>query len=85
MYYTIDGMEIDMPKGIYIHSGKKYLPHAEWNLKRKIIVKTEYSLLFQETKQRAILLMKEKGWYSFDGTDLHNKKYTDFYDNVILN
>ena len=28
-YYTIDGMEIDMPKGIYIHSGKKYLPHAE--------------------------------------------------------
>lgn len=28
-YYTIYGMEIDMPKGIYIHSGKKYLPHAE--------------------------------------------------------
>lgn len=29
--------------------------------------------------------MKEKGWYSFDGTDLYNKKYADFYDNVILN
>lgn len=28
-FYTIDGMETDMPKGIYIHSGKKYLPHAE--------------------------------------------------------
>lgn len=28
-YYTIDGVETDRPKGIYIHSGKKYLPHAE--------------------------------------------------------
>lgn len=28
-YYSIDGVEIDKPKGIYIHGGKKYMTGAE--------------------------------------------------------
>jgi tyrosine-protein phosphatase YwqE len=38
----------------------------------------------EETKQRAID-MKNRGWYKFEGTDLHNKRYADFYDNILLN
>lgn len=33
----------------------------------------------EETKQRAELMEKEE-WYSYTGTDLHNKKYTDFFE-----
>lgn len=34
-----------------------------------------------EIRLRAEIIEKE-GWYSYTGTDLHNKRYTDFYDKV---
>ena len=36
----------------------------------------------KETTRRARAI-QEKGWYSFTGTDLHNKRYTDFYDKIL--
>ena len=36
----------------------------------------------ENTTQRARAL-QEKGWYSYTGTDLHNKRYTDFYDSIL--
>ena len=29
-------------------------------------------------------LIQSEGWYSYTGTDLHNKRYTDFYDAILL-
>ena len=36
----------------------------------------------EETAQRA-RAMEGEGWYSYTGTDLHNKRYTDFYDIIF--
>ena len=36
----------------------------------------------EKTTQRAIIIQKE-GWYSYTGTDLHNKRYADFYDKIL--
>ena len=38
----------------------------------------------EETTQRA-RVMQVEGWYSYTGTDLHNKRYTDFYDTILIN
>lgn len=35
-----------------------------------------------EVQNKAELIQCE-GWYSYTGTDLHNKKYTDFYDAIL--
>lgn len=40
-----------------------------------------YGFYDEETRLRAEMIEK-KGWYSYTGTDLHNKRYTDFYDQV---
>ena len=41
-----------------------------------------YGFYDEETKARAEF-MKKEGWYSYTGTDLHNKRYTDFYDTIL--
>lgn len=40
-----------------------------------------YGFYDEETRRRAELIEKE-GWYNYAGKDLHNKRYTDFYDQV---
>jgi len=39
---------------------------------------------YDEETSRRSRCMQEKGWYSYTGTDLHNKRYTDFYDAILL-
>ena len=36
----------------------------------------------EEVRHTAELIQRE-GWYNYTGTDLHNKKYTDFYDIIL--
>ena len=40
-----------------------------------------YGFYDEETRQRSEQIENE-GWYNYAGTDLHNKKYTDFYDSI---
>lgn len=35
-----------------------------------------------EVQNKAELIQRE-GWYGYTGTDLHNKRYTDFYDTIL--
>lgn len=37
----------------------------------------------EEVRHTAELIQSE-GWYGYTGTDLHNKKYSDFYDTIFL-
>jgi len=36
----------------------------------------------EEVRHTAELIQRE-GWYGYTGTDLHNKRYADFYDKVL--
>ena len=42
-----------------------------------------YGFYDDKTRKRAEMIGKE-GWYSYIGTDLHNKKYADFYDSILI-
>lgn len=38
---------------------------------------------YDEDVQRTAELIQSEGWYSYTGTDLHNKRYVDFYDKIL--
>lgn len=39
---------------------------------------------YGEEVQHKAELIRSQGWYSYSGTDLHNKRYTDFYDKIRI-
>ena len=41
-----------------------------------------YGFYDEETRQRAELI-QSRGWYSYNGTDLHNRTQAEFLDNII--
>lgn len=42
-----------------------------------------YGFYGEDVRHTAELIQSE-GWNSYTGTDLHNKRYTDFYDKVLI-
>ena len=37
---------------------------------------------YSEDVRHTAELIQSEGWYSYTGTDLHNRRYTDFYDKI---